>query len=353
MKISEIIFTSDETEFGSVISAEIKAYSRIFILTDSNVAEYCLPTLISTVPQLADAEVLEVEPGEESKSIEVSNHLWSHLAELNADRNTLLINLGGGMVTDLGGWIASTYKRGIPFIHIPTTLLAMADASIGGKTGIDHNGFKNIIGTFAQPKSTILFTKFLESLPEIEKISGFAEILKTGLIADQSIWNMAKDADPEATDELGELIQKTAQKKKEIVTEDFYETGLRKTLNFGHTIGHAIESYFLDQSEPLAHGIAVGLGMICETSISIHSNTLDRQKGMEIIEHLSLIYDSTQYNLPPFGDLKKYILQDKKNADNQIMFVLLKSAGEACYNQKVDIKMIEENYAASLINISG
>jgi len=352
MQIPPIFLISSEKEFAEKSIILFEGYSKILILTDSHVAEHCLTSLIAMAPKLADAEVLEVDPGEGSKSVDVSIHLWTHLAELNADRNTLLINFGGGMITDLGGWIASTYKRGIPFIHIPTTVVAMGDAAIGGKTGIDHGGFKNMIGTFTNPECTLIYTGFLKSLPAVERRAGFAEIIKTGLVADLEVWNLAKDLEPEETDELTDIIHKTAMIKQKITEQDFRETGLRKILNFGHTIGHALESYFIERSTPVAHGIAVGLGMICETRLSAEVNNLDAAVSREIIDHLSWIYNPTEFELPVFGELKRYLLQDKKTHNNQLMFVLLDKPGKASFNHPISLDIIELHYNLSLLHIN-
>lgn len=348
MQISSLIQIISEKDFIEKSNPILNGYSKILILTDTNVAEHCLPILLNLIPQLSTAEVIEVDPGEESKSLEVSNHIWQHLAELNADRNTLIINLGGGMITDLGAWIASTYKRGIPFIHIPTTVLAMADAAIGGKSGINHSGFKNNIGTFAKPKFTLLYSPFLRTLSPEEKISGFAEIIKTGLIADQEVWNLVKEIDPEEIDDQSEVIFTIANIKYEITENDFKEIGIRKTLNFGHTIGHALESYFLDHSSPISHGFAVGLGMICETALSTEVNNLDAKISQDIIEHLKWIYDPQTFALPKFEEIKRYLLQDKKNENNQIQFVLLDSPGKASFNHPISLEVIERQYRKSL-----
>ena len=238
------ILDQDFTELNFFIQHQNP--SKIFILVDENTHEYCLPTLLGNLETTASFEIIEIEEGEQSKNINTAVQLWEILTEFSADRHSLLICLGGGVVTDIGGFIASTYKRGIPFIYLPTTLLAMADAAVGGKTGIDHLFLKNIIGTFAEPKQIFLFADYLRTLPFPQLKSGFAEMLKHGLIADAGHWQELISIENElSTEKIAPYLLQSAELKQKIVQKDFHEKHIRKILNFGHTVGHAVESLFL------------------------------------------------------------------------------------------------------------
>src|ERR1700712_5850470 len=222
-------------------------FSRFFVLTDENTVKHCLPVIRKQIDKLDNFDIIEINAGEESKSIDFCVGVWKMLIDFSADRQSLLINLGGGVISDLGGFAASTYKRGIDFIHVPTTLLSQVDASIGGKTGIDIDNLKNIIGTFTQPKAVFIEHAFLQTLPARQIKSGMAEMLKHGLIADADYWNLLKQSDLE--NPSSELVYRSIEIKNKVVIADPTERGLRKILNFGHTIGHALESYSLDNDK--------------------------------------------------------------------------------------------------------
>src|SRR5690606_32020372 len=213
-------------------------YSKVLILTDRNTGTHCLPVLQAAVPRLRGCNVIEVEPGEENKNIDFCVGIWKMMLDFGADRQSLLVNLGGGVVTDMGGFAASTFKRGIDFVQVPTTLLSQVDASVGGKTGIDMDHVKNIIGTFAQPKAVFIATMFLETLANRQLVSGFAEVIKHGLIADRTFYETVKARNAAAINL--EDIKHSVAIKNHVVTQDPQEKGLRKILNFGHTIGHAV-----------------------------------------------------------------------------------------------------------------
>src|SRR5690606_17356227 len=231
-------------------------YSKIFILTDRNTSEHCLPVVTSLMPELTAYDLIEIDPGEENKNIDFCIGIWKMMLDFGADRKSLLINLGGGVVTDMGGFAASTFKRGLDFVQIPTTLLSQVDASVGGKTGIDMDGVKNIIGTFTQPKAVFINTTFLTTLADKQVVSGFAEMVKHGLIYDKNYFEELKSIDLRQIDDS--FIVRSVEIKNDVVTGDPTEKGLRKILNFGHTIGHAIESYSLaHDSFPLLHGEAI------------------------------------------------------------------------------------------------
>ena len=307
-----------------------KNYSKIFLLVDENTHQYCLPKFLSNIETEIEIEIIEIEAGEIHKNIETCTGVWSALSELDADRKSLMINLGGGVITDLGGFVASTFKRGIDFINVPTTLLSMVDASIGGKTGVDLGHLKNQVGIINTPQMVLVDTSFLKTLPELEIRSGFAEMLKHGLIYKAQYWNTLRDLPKLKLEELDELIFESILIKKEIVEQDPLEQSLRKTLNYGHTLGHAIESYFLShpKKETLLHGEAIAIGMILESYISNKLLNLPNETCESIKKTFKNIYghvtiEETDYD--PIIELLKY---DKKNEHGRINFVLLDTIGK-------------------------
>jgi 3-dehydroquinate synthase len=309
-------------------------YSSLFILVDENSLKHCLPVLVTNIPKLLEAEVIELESGEKNKNIEVCTQVWSALSELGADRNSLLINLGGGVITDLGGFVASTFKRGIDFINIPTTLLAQVDASVGGKTGIDLGSLKNEVGVFAEPRELYIWTGFLKTLPKRELIAGFAEMLKHGLVADVSYWKMCADVNLNIIEDLEDLIARSISIKADIVTRDPHESGERKKLNFGHTIGHALESFVMEQEQrTLLHGEAIALGMICESWLSTRVCGLPMEEQEEIVRNISRYFPLQSLNPMDDHRLLELMRHDKKNVKGEIRMVLLKSIG-LCYTGK-------------------
>ncbi|QDO95018.1 3-dehydroquinate synthase [Formosa sediminum] len=304
--------------------------SNIFILVDENTHELCLPHLLAEIKTTKTIEIVEIESGEINKTIETCVGVWNVLSELGGDRKSLVINLGGGVITDLGGFVASTFKRGISFINIPTTLLSMVDASVGGKTGVDLGNLKNQIGVINTPEMVIIDTTYLKTLPQNEMRSGLAEMLKHGLIQDKAYWDKFKDLSLLHTEHLDQLIYESVLIKKHVVDIDPREDGLRKTLNFGHTIGHAIESYFLTNSykTTLLHGEAIAIGMILAAYISTKLTGLSEAENNEIKNVINSIYDFVSINeedYEPIIDLLKY---DKKNSHGNINFVLLSAIGE-------------------------
>lgn len=317
-----------------------KPFSKIFILTDENVHEYCLPVLLGNLNTDIAFEILEVEPGEEMKNVQTANQLWEILTEMQADRQALVINLGGGVITDMGGFVASTYKRGIRFINIPTTLLSMCDASVGGKTGIDLMHYKNMVGTFSFPEQIFVYPKFLETLPFKELRSGFAEMLKHGLIADKIHWNELTQLSKPDSESLIPYIQTSMDIKQDVVNKDFQEKNIRKTLNFGHTIGHAIESLCLEQGNPILHGEAVAAGMICEAYLSYQEGLISEEESDIIIDALKKYYP--YLDISDFDDevILSLLLNDKKNTDRRINFSLLTGIGSCNFDYQCDEKMI-------------
>ncbi len=316
-------------------------YSGYVLLVDENTSTHCLPLLMEQVPMLESALTLETESGEQHKNLQTCQHIWQLLLERNADRKTLFINLGGGVICDMGGFIASVYKRGIPFIHIPTTLLAQCDAAIGGKTGVDISNLKNILGTFTQPEATIIFPPFLRTLGKRQLLSGFAEILKHALIADENLWRKATSfswADPQ---QLENILPASVEIKKRIVSADFSEKNERMLLNFGHTFGHALESLSFEWNElPLLHGEAIAAGMVCESYLSYKANKLSHSALDEICACIFSLYPRLPLTESHFERLLDLMRNDKKNSDGYIRFSLLNTIGEATAGARADEDMI-------------
>ena len=306
---------------NSFSKLDISTYSKVAILVDENTKRDCLHKL----PKIENALIIEIKSGEEFKNISTCNFIWEQLTINNFDRNSLLINLGGGVIGDMGGFCASTYKRGLDFIHIPTTLLAMVDASVGGKLGIDFKGLKNQIGLFNNPKAVLISPEFLETLAESELKSGFAEVVKHALISDNSLWVKLKNI-PFTELDWEDIIDTSVQIKNKIVLADPFEKGERKKLNFGHTFGHAIESYYLEKGTPISHGEAVFMGMILETEISDLSETKKNEIKNYILSNFALPYT------PKKSNLHKFLINDKKNQDGRINFTLLSEIGNCSFD---------------------
>lgn len=306
--------------------ADSGRYSRVFILTDENSGEHCLPLVQKYFEGSDNYDLIEVPAGEENKSIDFCAGIWKMLIDFGADRKALMINLGGGVVTDMGGFTASTFKRGIDFVQVPTTLLSQVDASVGGKTGVDLEGVKNIIGTFTQPKAVFISDEFLKTLPQRQILSGTAEMLKHGLIMDKAYWQSLKASD--LAKPQGELVYRSVEIKNEVVKIDPTEKGLRKALNFGHTIGHAVETHSLrNDKDPLTHGEAIALGMICEGYLSTKKAGLSQAELDEIIGVINSLYP--KYNLAGinYTELAYLMQNDKKNEFGKINCTLLSAIG--------------------------
>ncbi len=319
---------------------QTKSFSKIFILVDENTHEYCLPVLLGNLETDLSFEILEIEPGEEMKNIQTANQLWEILTEMKADRKALVINLGGGVITDMGGFVASTYKRGIQFINIPTTLLSMCDASIGGKTGIDLMHYKNMVGTFTFPEKIFIYPKFLETLPYKELRSGFAEMLKHGLIADEKHWENLIHISKLDFEAVIPHISTSMEIKQDIVQQDFQEKNIRKTLNFGHTIGHAIESLCLNQGNPILHGEAVAMGMITETHLSFFEGLISEEDCSIIIENIQKYYPYLDISDFKDEDIFELLINDKKNTDSKINFSLISGIGSCLFDYQCSRKKI-------------
>ncbi|MBD1433590.1 3-dehydroquinate synthase [Sphingobacterium sp. DN00404] len=318
-------------------------YSQILVLVDRNTNDHCLPILQSALSEITDYDIIEVDPGEENKNIDFCIGVWKTMLDFGADRKALMINLGGGVVTDMGGFAASTYKRGIDFIQIPTTLLSQVDASVGGKTGIDLDNVKNIIGTFTQPQAVFISGQFLDTLDERQMRSGFAEVIKHGLIYDKELFFRTKDVDLNS-DGLDDIVFRSVEIKNDVITQDPTEKGLRKILNFGHTIGHAVEGYSLiHDADPLLHGEAIALGMICEAYIAHKINglsTTDLSEIMAAFDNRFVRYDFSEEIYP---ELIALMQNDKKNDGKKLGFALLAEIGKCDYDRYVKEELITES----------
>ena len=322
------------------------ALSKIFILVDENSNEFCLQNLLPQIETETVIEIIELESGEENKTIETCVQVWNVLIELGADRKSLMINLGGGVITDLGGFVASTYKRGISFINIPTTLLSMVDASVGGKNGVDLGGLKNQIGTITNPAMVIVDSSYIESLPQNQMRSGLAEMLKHGLIAKKSHWEKFKQMQDIDFADFDDLIRESVEIKSNIVTQDPTENGIRKALNFGHTLGHAIETYFLENPNKtsLLHGEAIAAGMIMESFISLEQNLISESEFNEIKSVLNSVFDKINIDESEENLIIGLLIHDKKNEYGKVQFALLDGIGKIKINQTAENESINRAF---------
>ncbi|MEZ4855969.1 MAG: 3-dehydroquinate synthase [Gelidibacter sp.] len=304
-------------------------FSKIFILVDAHTHEFCLPNFIANLNTKTPIEIIEIETGEHHKTIETCVGVWNALSELGADRKSLMINLGGGVVTDLGGFVACTFKRGIKYINVPTSLLAMVDASVGGKTGVDLGVLKNQVGVIHSGEMVVIDTSFLDTLPQNQLKSGLAEMLKHGLIYNRVYWNQLTDLSRLSLSDLDALIYESVDIKNRIVTKDPFENGLRKTLNFGHTLGHAIESYFLSNTnkEALLHGEAIAIGMILECYISAELLGLPKNDLEHIKKVILNMFKKVEIKASDYEAIIELLKYDKKNEHGNINFVLLEAIG--------------------------
>ncbi|AUC76640.1 3-dehydroquinate synthase [Olleya sp. Bg11-27] len=338
-------------QFNSDCSTALNTYikehsfSNIFILVDSNTYSHCLPKLLEQLETNLTIEIIEIEAGEHHKNIETCLGVWQTLSDLRADRKSLMINLGGGVVTDLGGFVACTYQRGIKFINIPTTLLSMVDASIGGKNGVDLGSIKNQIGIIKTPNMVLIDTDYLNTLSSREMRSGLAEMLKHGLIHNELYYNKLSGLSNLTLEDLDQLIYDSVLIKKDIVEQDPTEQNLRKTLNFGHTLGHAIESFYLNhETKALLHGEAIAIGMILETYLSTALLGFPLEKALKIKENTIKVYGKVaipKADLAPIIDLMRF---DKKNEKGTINFVLLETIGKAKTNCVVSNELIINSF---------
>lgn len=329
-----------------------KAIGQLKVLVDQNTFFYCLPVLKEIAQiELTEDDIICIESGEDHKTISEVYQIYSRLLDDKCGKNTLLVNLGGGIITDLGGFVASTYKRGILCMNVPTTLLGMIDASIGGKNGINFSGEKNMVGVIAEPNYTFIDESFLKTLPNEEIIYGIAEAFKHALICDKEYWNLIKE---NPTSNLSGLIEKSIEIKLQIVQQDPFEKNIRKKLNFGHTVAHALESYFLnnitenDDSIEIPHGLAVAHGIIVESKISEIQGLISSSEFIEIKNIMNTHFELINFKTSQLKDIIDYMKNDKKNINSQINFTLLTSIG----NSMIDNLVPEEVILAALKEIS-
>lgn len=328
-----------KSSFNLLLSTEYKDSKKI-VIVDENTQEECWPFVLTTFEELSDAEVIVLPSGEENKVMEVCFQVWEAFTNYKIQRNDLVINLGGGVVTDMGGFLASVYKRGLDFINIPTTLLAMVDASVGGKTGINLGAHKNQLGVFSAPKLTICDPSFLQTLDSKEVLAGKAEMLKHGLIASETLFQdliMDKNEIPGE-----ELIEAAIQIKSDIVDRDYKEQGERKKLNFGHTVGHSIEGYLLEKQVEVTHGECVAWGMLVESYISHELAGLPKDELETIENYIRKTYPKLAIDESLFDHLLKLMTHDKKNQGEKINFTLLNKIGEATIDYQLEEKVIFE-----------
>ena len=314
-------------------------YSKVAILVDDNTRKHCLPLLDS----LNYSSEITIPPGEENKNLQTCKAVWESMLEQNMDRSSLLICLGGGLICDLGGFCASTFKRGIEFINIPTTLLAQVDASIGGKTGVNYKNLKNQIGVFSEPIATIINTAFLDTLEERQMKSGFAEMIKHALIANESYYTYLETT-PLPDINWPEAISDSIAIKNSIVEIDPFEENIRKALNFGHTVGHALETYFLNNSDDILHGEAVAAGIICASFISVEKLHLDKKSLDRINELIIAHFGLLDLDSNAIGKVINLIKADKKNESGKILMTLLPRIGDV----EVNVEVSEEEVSKCL-----
>jgi 3-dehydroquinate synthase len=345
MNIANSLYSGDSgwKQLQEIIHEYTK--SGIFILVDENTHIQCLPLLREKCTGLENAMVIESPGNESNKTIANVENVWQSLVAGNAVRKSLLICVGGGVITDTGGFVAATYKRGMDFIHIPTTLLSMVDAALGGKTGVNLNSIKNQIGVFALPKAVFIFTEFLQTLPPRQKLSGYAEMLKHAMIDSEKHFEklILLNSPEKVCNEKN--IMESASVKMKIVSKDFTETGLRKVLNFGHTIGHAVESYSQkNDPDPLLHGEAIAIGLICESFISMRLFGMDSNDLRKVVNLVR--WHFPQYRFKQFSavELLELMCHDKKNEDtSKLNFSLIRKIGDPVYDQIPGEKLIRES----------
>ncbi|MDR3269462.1 MAG: 3-dehydroquinate synthase [Tannerella sp.] len=342
MNEQKIIFIRDlKSEIQELLASS--EYDKLFILTDSHTQEMCYPFL-KDVPALQKARLVTIEAGDLHKELEQVLYLWNILSREGASRNSLLINLGGGMVTDLGGFAGATFKRGLHTLNIPTTLMASVDAAVGGKTGINFNGLKNEIGAFHQPDYVLIDCTFLRTLDQDNLLSGYAEMIKHGLISSTQTWSDVLTFEPDVRhpdiETLNRLVAESVAVKERIVAEDPQEYGIRKALNLGHTIGHAFESLSFERKRPMLHGHAVAAGLICELYLSHKCCAFPVETLRQTIHFIKTCYSPFVFDCNDYDTLYELMTHDKKNENGKINFTLLAQIGEIRINQTIDKEIV-------------
>lgn len=310
-----------------------REYSSISVIVDTNTRTHCWPRISGLIPH---SHLIEIPSGEIHKNIETSRFIWQKLIEFQVDRKGLVINLGGGVIGDMGGFCAACYMRGIDFIQIPTTLLSQVDASIGGKLAIDLGKIKNIVGAFINPKAVLVDTTFYRTLPPAEFRSGYAEVIKHAVISDTNIWDRLKSPHHWRKQDWQKEVFESVLIKREIVEQDPFEYGLRKVLNFGHTIGHSLESFYLEKERSLLHGEAIALGMIGESYLSHKLTGLKREELLEMVKYLVSVYpDLGDFKCTDQGAIIDLMKNDKKNVNKTFRFSLLERIGVCTFDVEV------------------
>lgn len=340
MTKQRIISTNHLSETLSELLREIE-HDRLFILTDEHTAKLCYP-LIDKVA--GGAHHITIPAGDDNKHINTLCHVWEELSSHSATRHSLLINVGGGMVTDLGGFAAATYKRGIHYINMPTTLLAMVDAAVGGKTGINLHSLKNEIGAFCPADAVVVCTAFLQTLDAANLASGFAEMIKHGLISTEEHWAqlMRFDLSNPNLEELQQLIMESIRTKEHIVEQDPTEQHIRKALNLGHTLGHAYETLLMRRGAPCLHGYAVAWGLIGELYLSHICEGFPADKLRQTLSYIKEVYGTPTFTCQDYDELFELMLHDKKNVANEIRFTLLGNIGDIRINRTASREEIFE-----------
>lgn len=340
-----VIITKDiAVALSSYLSSN--TYDKIYILTDTNTRRLCLPAL-ACVEALGEAIHITVEAGDMHKSIEQVTKVWMELSQSGASRHSLLINLGGGMVTDLGGFAGATFKRGLHTLNVPTTLMAAVDAAVGGKTGFNFNGLKNEIGSFYPPDGVLIDCSFFRTLDRDNILSGFAEMIKHGLISNEEHWRNILSFDMERREpdmtRISDIVEKSVAIKERIVRDDPKEQGLRKALNFGHTVGHALESFSFEKKRPVLHGHAVAAGIVCELYLSYKYCEMP----VDILRHTTNLirdaYPPIAFGCGDYDFLYERMTHDKKNENGRVRLTLLGGIGDVRINQETDGKRIFES----------
>lgn len=342
----KLLFGNDAKTFlKRTLQAATIAKRKIFLLQDLNTQKHCIPLFRElSNPYYNSIISITISAGEANKTLDTVAQIWKKLTENGAGRDALLLNLGGGVVTDIGGFAASCYKRGIATMHIPTSLLGMVDAAIGGKTGVDFDFFKNHIGSFYPAEAVLIFPEFLSSLPMRELRSGLGEVLKYGLIRHPEILDGIPS--PNDISQIPEaLIVQCAMTKKKITDADPTENGERKILNFGHTIGHALESFALQNEHQLLHGEAIAAGMVAELWISMKQCGLDEETLLNYQSIYNQYFEKFSIQKENLPEIVERAYHDKKNSGGELRFVLLNKAGEAIYdigiNEEIMFKSLE------------
>ena len=339
MDRQKVVISKDLQKALSEAIAECR-HDKLFVLVDETTEQFCLP-VIAGFSCMQEAQRIVIGATDTHKTLDTLSHVWAELQRRGATRHSLLINLGGGMVTDLGGFAASTFKRGLEYINIPTTLLSMVDASVGGKTGINFGGLKNEIGVFNNANCVILDTIFLRTMDAENLLSGYAEMLKHGLISNEQTWAELLSMDLNDLDKLGDLVEKSVAVKQRIVTEDPTEHGIRKALNLGHTVGHAFESLALER-KPILHGYAVAYGLVVELYLCCVKTGFPQDKMRQTVGFIKENYGKMDITCDDYPNLIELMHHDKKNVGTDINFTLLGGIGDIRINQTATEEEIKE-----------